>query len=174
MTLSERLLQTQLFQREVSPWAIILRIGVGLIFLTEGLNKFIHPSERGSGRFMELGFPAPELVANAIGIVEIIAGSMLLMGFLTRFAAIFLLGVALNAIILTKIPVLIGAPIGPFTGVDADFFGITGFMYEARLDFLNFMATLYLVAAGPDQRSLDMYLFGDEPILNRVRGLIRS
>jgi uncharacterized membrane protein YphA (DoxX/SURF4 family) len=174
MSWNERLLQTRLFRPEVSPWALILRFAVGFVFLTEGLNKFVNPVERGPGRFADLGFPAPELVASTIGIVEIIAGSMLILGFLTRFAAIFLLGVALNAIALTKLPILLGAPIGPFTGVDASFYGVWGFLYEWRLDFVLFMSSLYLVAAGPDGRSLDAYLFGEEPILTRTREVIRS
>jgi hypothetical protein len=87
---------------------------------------------------------------------------MLILGFLTRFAAIFLLGVALNDIVLTELPVLLGAPIGPFTGVNASFYGVWGFLYEGQLDFVLFMASLYLVAAGPDRRSLDAYPFGEE------------
>jgi putative oxidoreductase len=174
MSWRRRLLRTRLFRPEVSPWAIILRFAVGFVFLTEGLNKFINPDERGPGRFEGLGFPAPELVANAIGVVEVLAGSMLILGFLTRFAAIFLAGVALNAIVLTKLPVLLGAPIGPFTGVDASFYGVWGFLYEWRLDFAMFMGSIYLVAAGPDRRSLDAYLFGEEPVLTRLRSAVRS
>jgi putative oxidoreductase len=174
MSLSDRLLQTRLFQQEVSPWAIILRLGVGLVFLTEGLNKFIHPGERGPGRFADLGFPAPELVANMIGVVEIIAGTLLILGLFTRVAALVLAGVALTAIVLTKLPVLLGTGIFIFGGVDASFYGIWGFLYEWRLDFTMFVGAIYLVLAGPGKGSLDDRLFDEEPVLNRVHKAVQT
>ncbi len=49
-----RLLATQ-----SSATAILIRIVVGSIFLTEGIQKFPYPADFGAGRFAKIGIPAP-------------------------------------------------------------------------------------------------------------------
>jgi putative oxidoreductase len=81
-----------LFRRIVETNApatvIFIRLLVGAVFLSEGIQKFLFPAELGAGRFMKIGIPAPELMAPFVGIVEIVCGAMLLCGLLTRIAAI--------------------------------------------------------------------------------------
>ncbi|MFC6904161.1 DoxX family protein [Halalkalicoccus tibetensis] len=164
----------ELFRTETSPWAFLIRFAVGFVFLTEGLNKLINPAERGVGRFEGLGLPAPELFAGGVAGIEIVAGTLLIAGLFTRAAALVLAGVALTAIVLTKLPVLLGTGFLTFGGVDASFYGLWGFLYEWRLDFAMFVGSIYLVLAGPGKGSFDERLFGQDPVLDRVRNAVRT
>jgi putative oxidoreductase len=38
---------------------ILVRLVVGLIFLTEGLQKYLFPDLLGTGRFLKIGFTNP-------------------------------------------------------------------------------------------------------------------
>jgi hypothetical protein len=46
---------------------IIVRLMVGFIFLSEGIQKFMFPGEVGAGRFAKLGLPSPEFLAPFVG-----------------------------------------------------------------------------------------------------------
>ncbi len=69
----------------------IIRLLVGWVFLVEGILKFALPEELGAGRFASIGIPAPQVMGPFVGMVEIICGSLILLGLLTRLAAIPLL-----------------------------------------------------------------------------------
>jgi uncharacterized membrane protein YphA (DoxX/SURF4 family) len=92
----------------MSQAAAIIRLLVGWVFLVEGILKFVLPDELGAGRFTAIGIPAPELMANFVGCVEIVAGALILIGLITRLAAISLLIDITVAIISTKIPIWLG------------------------------------------------------------------
>ncbi len=64
--------------------ALFVRLGVGLVFLLEGIKKFLFPIEWGVGRFTHIGIPAPGIMAPFVGSVEIICGALVLLGLLTR------------------------------------------------------------------------------------------
>jgi uncharacterized membrane protein YphA (DoxX/SURF4 family) len=38
---------------------ILIRVAVGSIFLSEGIQKFLFPTELGAGRFVKIRIPAP-------------------------------------------------------------------------------------------------------------------
>ena len=98
-----RLLATQ------APAAtILIRIAVGGIFLTEGIQKFLYPRDLGAGRFAKIGIPAPDMMGPFVGGIEIVCGALLIIGLLTRLAAILLLIDISVAIVSTKIPILLG------------------------------------------------------------------
>ena len=61
-----RLLATQ-----ASAAVILVRLIVGAVFLSEGIQKFLFPAELGVGRFTKIGLPAPELLAPFVGTFEI-------------------------------------------------------------------------------------------------------
>ena len=44
----------------------LIRYIVGLVFLSEGIQKWIQPDIRGAGRFDEIGLPAPEFLGSAV------------------------------------------------------------------------------------------------------------
>ena len=113
---------------------ILIRTIVGLVFLVEGLLKFLRPDALGAGRFAAIGLPAPHLLAPFVGGVEIVSGAAILLNFFAGDAAIFLLAVILTALISTKIPIMLGRPLGPFTLAKMNTYGWLTFFHEARLD----------------------------------------
>ena len=83
----------------------LIRIPVGLIFLTQGILKFTD-RHMGVVRFAHIGFPHPSFMAHFVGGVEIVCGLMVLAGLWTRLASVPLLVVISTAIVTTKIPEL--------------------------------------------------------------------
>jgi putative oxidoreductase len=122
---------------------ILIRLAVGLIFLTQGILKYIDP-HMGALRFTRIGFPFLGFTAHCVGAFEIVCGSMVLIGILTRVAAVPLLIIILTAIATTKIPELFR----PNQGV---WFTVS----DARTDFAMTMCLLFLLAAGAGPLSLD-------------------
>jgi uncharacterized membrane protein YphA (DoxX/SURF4 family) len=127
-----------------SPASILLiRIPVGLIFLTQGILKFIDPN-LGVVRFTRVGFPHPYFTSRFVGSFEIVCGIFVLLGLWTRAAAVPLLIIITTAIATTKIPELFRAN--------------QGFWYmvsDARTDFAMFCSLLFLIAMGGGASSLE-------------------
>jgi putative oxidoreductase len=82
---------------------ILIRLIVGGVFLSEGIQKFLFPDENGVGRLAKIGIPSPEFTAPFVGVVEIVCGVLILFGLLTRLAAIPLIIDMLVAIISTPV-----------------------------------------------------------------------
>lgn len=89
-----------------SRTTIIIRLMVGAVFLSEGIQKFLFPAIRGAGRFEKIGLPSPEFLGSFVGTFEIICGAMILLGLLTRLASIPTLVIMMVAIVTTKSEVL--------------------------------------------------------------------
>ena len=113
---------------------ILIRIIVGVVFLTEGILKFVYPAELGAGRFAHIGLPLPHLLAPFVGAVEIAAGSALILNLYAGDAALLLLIVILTAIFTTKLPILIGHHLGVFAPPKLDHYGFLSFIHESRTD----------------------------------------
>ena len=123
---------------------LLIRIITGIVFITEGILKFMYPGELGSGRFAHIGLPAPHLLAPFVGGVEIAAGAALILNAYAGAAAILLLCVILTAIVTTKIPILLDHGFGPFrVPGNTAHTGFLGFIHEARTD----LAMLFSLAA---------------------------
>ena len=123
-----------------------VRLAVGLIFLTQGVLKYIDPN-MGVNRFARIGFPHPGFTAHFVGAFEVICGALVLAGLLTRLAAIPLLIVICTAIATTKIPEL-SRPNQGFWFMVSD----------ARTDFSMLMSLLFLIRAGGGRWSVDSAL----------------
>lgn len=141
----------RLLHTEGPPAAICIRLLVGLVFLSEGIQKFLYPHQLGPGRFERIGIPAATFFANLDGVVEIVCGTLILLGLLTRLAAVPLLIDILGAIILTKLPEL--RP-GGFQGVA----GFWGMAHDARTDLSMLLGLIFLLWAGPGRWSIDARL----------------
>jgi len=114
---------------------MLIRVVVAVVFLTEGVLKFVYPGELGAGRFAHIGLPYPHILAPLVGAVEIGAGAAVLANFFAGDAAILLLAVIVTAIVTTKIPILLGRPLGPFAlPKNVIHYGVAGFLHEARTD----------------------------------------
>ena len=114
---------------------LLVRIIAGIIFLTEGILKFVYPGELGSGRFAHIGLPMPQILAPFVAGVEIAAGAALILNAYAGAAAALLLCVIVTALVTTKIPILLGHGLGPFSiPKNTAHTGLLGFVHEARTD----------------------------------------
>ncbi len=114
---------------------ILIRVMVGLVFLLEGILKFIRPAEVGAGRFAAIGLPFPEQLAPLVGGIEIGGGTAILLNFFAGDVAIVLLLVILVALVSTKFPIMLGRPLGPFALDKLNNYGWLSFFHQARTDF---------------------------------------
>jgi putative oxidoreductase len=121
---------------------ILIRLLVGAVFLSEGIQKFLFPAALGVGRFMKIGIPAPQFFAPFVGVVEIVCGTLLIIGLVTRLAAIPLIIDISVAIITTKIPMLSAA-------------GFWSMAHEARTDHCMLLGLVFLLLVGSGPFSID-------------------
>ncbi len=138
----------------------LIRLVVGGVFLSEGIQKFLYPGENGAGRFGRIGIPAPDVMGPFVGVVEIIFGTLILIGFLTRLAAIPLIFNMLVAILSTKIPILLGHGFWGFSLRNLPYYGFWGMLHEARTDFAMLSGSIFLLIVGGGLWSIDARLSG--------------
>jgi len=82
--------------------ALAARVVGGGVFVAFGVGKFTqHASEVAS--FEDYGLPAPDAFVYAIGVVELVGGLLLVLGFLTRPAALVLAGDMVAAVIVSGV-----------------------------------------------------------------------
>jgi putative oxidoreductase len=137
----------QRLTRSSAPAAtILIRILVGGVFLSEGIQKFLFPDGLGVGRFAKIGIPAPAVMAPFVGVVEIVFGAFILLGFLTRLSAIPLLIDISVAIAATKLPMLL----------HKSFWAAA---HEARTDVSMLLGLVFLLIIGAGPWSVDAGLF---------------
>ncbi|MBO0696164.1 MAG: DoxX family protein [Verrucomicrobia bacterium] len=127
----------------------------GSVFLSEGIQKFIYPEELAAGRFTKIGIPSPEIMGPFVAGWEVVCGALLIVGFLTRIAAIVLLIDISVAIVSTKIPVLLGHGFWGFTLMKLPRYGFWSMMHEARTDFSMWLGLLFLLIVGAGPWSFD-------------------
>ena len=121
---------------------ILIRLLVGAVFLSEGIQKFLFPTALGVGRFTKIGIPTPQFFAPFVGVVEIVCGTLLIVGLVTRFAAIPLIIDISVAIITTKIPMLSKA-------------GFWSTAHEGRTDYCMLLGLVFLLLVGSGPFSID-------------------
>jgi len=126
---------------------VFIRILVGSVFLSEGIQKFLFPDSLGVGRFIKIGIPMPGFTAPFVGVVEIVCGAFIILGLLTRLAAIPLLIDILVAIATTKIPMLFEK-------------GWWATAHEARVDWSMLLGLIFILIAGPGRCSVQSILDG--------------
>jgi putative oxidoreductase len=161
-----------LLRTRADGWTILVRLMVGLIvFLPEGIQKLAFPEVLGAGRFANIGIPYPELMGPFVGTVEVVCGSLVILGFLTRLAAIPLIVIMVVAIVSTKLPIWAGHDIWIFHLPKIARYGFWSMAHEARDDFLMLLGSLYLLIAGAGAWSLDAMLARERSSLYRRGGL---
>jgi putative oxidoreductase len=133
-----------------------VRLLVGSVFVSEGIQKFLYPAELAAGRFTKIGIPAPEIMGPFVGGREIVCGALLLVGLLTRFATIVLLIDISVAILSTKIPVLLGHGFWGLSLQKLPRYGFWSMMHAARTDFSMWLGLFFLLIVGAGKKwSLD-------------------
>jgi putative oxidoreductase len=136
---------------------VIVRVVVGVIMLVHGWSKLRGPGgPLGVGAFLgELGVPAPTFFGYALTFVELLSGLALIVGFLTRIAAVLLTVTLVLAILLVKVHVGLIAP--PGTGVGAEF------------DLALIAGLITVALLGPGRPSLDHALGLDSGLALRPK-----
>ena len=127
------------------PAVVLVRLIVGAVFLSEGIQKFLFSATLGAGRFAKIGIPWPAFSAPFVGVFEIGCGLLVLVGFWTRLAAIPLIVNMLVAIATTKLPMLLKS-------------GFWTTAHEARVDWSMLLGAIYLLIVGSGAWSLDAWL----------------
>ncbi|MNK23672.1 putative oxidoreductase CatD [compost metagenome] len=121
---------------------IIIRLMVGAVFLSEGIQKFLFPAELGAGRFERIGLPVPEFLGTLVGLFEILCGALLLLGLATKLASIPVIIIMLVAIATTK-------------GVVLREEGFWPMMHGSRTDWAMLLGSLFLLLKGGGRWSVD-------------------
>jgi uncharacterized membrane protein YphA (DoxX/SURF4 family) len=124
---------------------ILIRLLVGAVFFSEGIQKFLFPAALGVGRFIKIGIPAPQFFAPVVGVVEIVCGALLIVGLFTRLATIPLIIDISVAIVTTKIPMLSKS-------------GFWSMAHEARTDYCMLLGLVFLLLVGSGPFSIDQRL----------------
>ena len=133
-----------------APGAVILiRLIVGVVFLSEGIQKFLFPDELAAGRFAKIGLPNPEFLGPFVGTFEVACGAAVLAGLLTRLAAVPLITIMLVALATTKVPILASK-------------GFWAMAHEARTDWSMLLGSIFLLIVGAGPWSMDR-LLGSRP-----------
>jgi putative oxidoreductase len=124
---------------------LLIRILVGWVFLSEGIQKSLFPDSIGVGRFVRIGIPWPQLMAPFVGVVEIVCGCLLLIGLVTRLATVPLLIDIAVALYSTKIVTFAKN-------------GLRGTPHESRADMSMLLGLTFLLLVGAGAWSLDAWL----------------
>lgn len=125
-----------------SKTTIIIRLIVGAVFLSEGIQKFLFPAIRGAGRFEKIGLPSPEFLGSFVGAFEILCGVLILIGLFSRLASIPLIIIMLVAFATTKSEVYIEK-------------GFWELLHGSRTDWAMLLGSLFLLIKGSGFWSLD-------------------
>ena len=131
----------------LAPLAV--RLIVGVIMLAHGWQKLTEmgPGNFGGQMLAGLGVPLPVLMGYVVTFVEVVGGILLIVGFLSRLAALLLTINLVVAVLMVKVNVgLLSGSSG--TGAELDLALIAGF--------------LVILFAGPGRFSVD-HALGLEP-----------
>ena len=124
---------------------LLIRLLVGAVFLSEGIQKFLFPALRGAGRFEKIGFPSPEFLGSFVGFFEVLCGVLILLGLFTRLAAIPILIIMLVAIFTTKSTIYLEQ-------------GFWELLHSSRTDWSMLLGSLFLIIKGSGAYSLDLFV----------------
>jgi len=128
-----------------SKTTIIIRLIVGAVFLSEGVQKFLFPAIRGAGRFEKIGFTSPEFWGSFVGSFEVLGGILILTGLLTRLASIPLIIIMFVAFATTKADVLANE-------------GFWELVHASRTDWAMLLGSIFLLITGGGNWSIDKTL----------------
>jgi uncharacterized membrane protein YphA (DoxX/SURF4 family) len=144
---TKRVGSVNIFNTENDNRAILVRLTVGLIFLTEGIQKYLFPDLLGTGRFSTIGFSNPAFWAYFTGTFEIICGTLIIIGLLSRLASVPLIIIMITAFVTTKIPILVHKGVWPWA-------------HEYRTDFAMTLLLIYILIYGSGGWSVDSKISG--------------
>lgn len=124
---------------------LLVRIMTGVVFLSEGIQKFIFPDVLGIGRFEKIGVRFPEFTANLVGVTEITCAICIIIGLFSKYATIPLLLIIIFAFEITKYDIFIQH-------------GFWKFMHESRTDWSMFVGIIIIMTIGSGKFSFEYIL----------------
>jgi uncharacterized membrane protein YphA (DoxX/SURF4 family) len=136
----------QIIHTDHSETTLLIRLMVGAVFLSEGIQKFLFPEYLGAGRFEKIGIPFHDFFGSFVGTFEIICGVLIIVGLLTRLASIPLIIIMLVAIATTKSAILAEK-------------GFWEMLHGSRTDWAMFLGNIFLLVKGSGRWSLDKIIF---------------
>lgn len=142
MDLVDKVRLRALHTLEGLQWFALLlgRLAVGLLFMSTGWGK-VHDLEKVTHFFEQLGIPAPGFNAVLVGYSELICGTLLVLGLVTRFAAI---------------PLIVSMTVAILTAKRADLHGVFDLV---GFDEFTYACVLIMIGLlGPGAASLDHVL----------------
>jgi putative oxidoreductase len=135
----------QLINTDNSKTTILVRLIIGVVFLSEGIQKFLFPETLGTGRFAKIGLPFPEYLGNFVGFFETLCAVLILIGLFTRLASIPIIIIMLVAISTTKAEILKND-------------GLWKMLHESRTDWSMLLGGFFLLIEGAGKWSFDKKL----------------
>jgi putative oxidoreductase len=135
----------KIINTDYSKTTILIRLMVGIVFLSEGIQKFLFAEDRGAGRFEKIGLPNPEFLGGFVGTFEIICGALIVIGLFTRLASIPLIIIMIIAIVTTKADVYIKD-------------GFWELLHGSRTDWAMLLGSVFLLIEGGGCWSFDKNL----------------
>lgn len=125
-----------------SKTTILIRLMIGVIFFSEGIQKFLFPDTLGAGRFAKIGLPSPEFLGSFVGFFEILGGALILIGLFIRLASIPIIIIMIVAIVTTKTEVLKND-------------GFWEMLHGSRTDWAMLLGGIFLLIEGAGKWSFD-------------------
>ncbi len=145
-----------LIQTDKDKTTILIRLLVGVVFFSEGIQKFLYPDLRGPGRFESIGIPFPEFSGYMVGGLEVLCGLLVLAGILTRLAVIPLIIIMITALFTTKLPILLGTGFWGFSLRELEHYGLLSMLHESRNDMAMLIGSIFLWIKGAGYWSIDL------------------
>ncbi|KUJ59509.1 DoxX family protein [Flavobacteriaceae bacterium CRH] len=135
----------RLIDTDNSKATILMRIMVGTIFISEGIQKFMLSEIRGVGMFVKIGLPFADSLSEFVGVFEVVCGLLLVIGLFTRLASLPLLIIAITAMITTKMSFIKSE-------------GFLEFLHRSTTDWAMIFGCLFLMLKGAGSWSFDKSL----------------
>ena len=142
-----------------SGWAIMIRLMLAGVFISEGYLKLVDPAWLGAGRFASIGIPWPSFTGPLVGLTEMACGFFMALGLFSRIAAIPLIIIMIVAIISTKIPIFLGHELWIFSLRKLEHYGFFSMIHESRLDYSMLLGAIFVLLTGSGRWSIDGMFF---------------
>ncbi|MFD6517945.1 DoxX family protein [Rhodococcus sp. NPDC060176] len=135
-------------------WILLARSTLGIMFSTSGWGKIANP-EKFNTDFQNWGVPLSDISAPATAWAELVLGTLLTVGVLTRIAAIGLTATMIGAITYATFPSILNT-------TSTAFGFMSSFFYSSEWLLTLILTTIIYTGAG--QISIDRALRGETPL----------
>ena len=136
-------IMTRILQTSDDGKMVFVRMIAGVVFVSEGIQKYLVVSLLGPSYFQDIGFGHPMFWSYFTGSFEIVCGLLVIAGLFTRIAAIPLLTIMITAYFTAKLPVLLDK-------------GFLSFAQVYRVDYALTILIIMLLVYGAGRWSVDL------------------